>query len=107
MRSVLVVATRTGDESPESSNASGRSDSAFQLCVLLFIQAQEYTATAGSDGLIQHQADYLISNSAAPLHQLYHPIGRFEVQPAGKRSLQILLKEFHNPYRGQVPIDAF
>jgi hypothetical protein len=30
-----------------------------------------------------------------------------DAQLAGKGSLQILLEEFHNPYRGQVPIDAF
>ena len=77
-----------------------------QLGVLFDRQAQEYAAAAGGDGLVQHQPALLISKAAAPLHQLYHLIGRFDVQPAGKRSLQILLKEFHNPYRGQGLIDA-
>jgi hypothetical protein len=70
------------------------------------LDSLKYTSAAFSNGLVQHQPAFLIRDLAAPLHQLYYLIGRFEVPLAGKRSLQILFKEFHNPYRGQEPIDA-
>ena len=45
-----------------------------QLGVLFRRQVQEDANATGGDRLIQHQAAYLVFNSAAPFRQLYHLI---------------------------------
>jgi hypothetical protein len=67
-----------------------------QLGVLFRRQAQEHATAAGSDGLIQHQAAYLIGDPAA-LNQLDHHVGRAKAKLPGQRSLQVSLQELTMP----------
>jgi hypothetical protein len=68
-----------------------------QFGVLFSRQIQEHSTSPHLNPLIHHQPGILVSDPAAPLHELDNLVRRLEVQPSGQSSLQVHFQKLTMP----------